>query len=48
MRGERINNQGIDFKFKHNTALASTTIMIWLALKKTAVLHHGRFDCYFQ
>lgn len=47
MRGERVNNQGLELKFRHMTATPKT-LWVWLALKKTAVIKDGRFDCYFQ
>lgn len=48
MRGERVNNQGINFHFTYNGQAGNRTLWVWLALKRTGVIKGGRVDCYFQ
>jgi hypothetical protein len=48
MRGERVNNQGINFHFIYDGNANERTLFVWLALKKTGVIKNGRVDCYFQ
>ena len=48
MRGERVNNQGLELYYSSQVIGGPREFMVWLALKKTAVIKDGRFDCYFQ
>lgn len=48
MRGERINNQGINFHFTYNANANERTLFVWLALKKTGVIKNGRLSSFFQ
>lgn len=50
MRGERVNNQGINFHFTYDGVAnpSDRTFYVWLALKKTGVIKGGRVDTYFQ
>ena len=48
-RGERVNNQGLELYYSNSIgAPGNRNLYVWLALKKTAVIKDGRFDCYFQ
>lgn len=47
MRGERISNQGITLDWEYHGE-NQKLLYVWLALKKTAVIKDGKFDCYFN